>query len=689
MTSEATKPSGGSGRGNASFPTDPGGTTLPERRTYPSWVIIAILASGGVVVSLEKTAVVPLLPEYPQIFGVTSDDVSWLVTVTLLTAAVATPIVSRLADMYGKRRMLLIAMAMMVAGAFTASLGGTFFWALVGRAIQGFSGAVIPVGVSILRDVLPQRKIAGAVALMSASFGIGSALGLPLSGFIYERLGWEATFWVVGIIAAALFVAVVRFVPVSTVRNPGRFDYAGALVLSAAMTALLLAITKGGVWGWTSNPVLGLFAASVVLLALWFPLELRKGEPLVDLRTSARRPVLLTNAATLLVGFSMYANMLITTQQLQLSRETGYGFGLSVLGAGLTMIPAGIAMVVAAPLSARVTNTFGAKVTMVAGCAIVALGYASRMLLVHTVTGIVIGAVIVSLGTAVAMSAMPTLIMSNVPLTDTAAANGVNTLLRSVGTSTCSAAAATILASITIRVNGEVFPSVDAFRAIFALAGIAALAATGISCFIPRSVRHEATHPDLRAEPGREQPASAVEKHEIMVTGTMLADDGRTPVPGGILTALDRRGEPVDWSRADDGGRYALVLPGNGQYVLIATQRQWRPISETFSFPGVPHNRDIRFTSRLMLTGTITHRRRPLAGALVILVQPAGQNTVSAASDSRGHYVLPLPRPGLYVLAVVEPDGVTTHTRRVVLPAPQTVIDMDVGDAPPTTGLRI
>ncbi|MFJ7749472.1 MFS transporter [Arthrobacter sp. NPDC097144] len=664
-------------------------TRTARRRRFPDWVVIATLGCGGVVVSLEKTAVVPLLPEYPRIFGVTSDDVSWMVTVTLLTAAVATPIVSRLADMFGKKRMLLVAMSMMVIGAFTASLGGTFFWALVGRALQGFSGAVIPVGISILRDALPQRKIAGAVSLMSASFGIGSALGLPLSGLIYQQLGWEATFWVVGVIALVLVAGVVIFVPESQVRTPGRFDYRGAVVLSAAMTALLLAISKGGVWGWTSDPILGLFAAAAVLLALWFPLELRQGEPLVDLRTSARRPVLLTNAATVLVGFSMYANMLVTTQQLQLSKETGYGFGLSVLVAGLTMIPAGLAMVAAAPLSARVTNAFGAKVTMVVGCSIMALGYMSRVMLVHTVTGIIIGAVIVSVGTAVAMSAMPTLIMSNVPLTDTAAANGVNTLLRSVGTSTCSAAVATLLASITIRAGGEVFPSVDAFRGIFAMACAAALIATGISCFIPKSPRREATHPQLHAEPAQQPTDSVDARQEIMVKGTMLADDGSTPVPGGVVTVMDLRGDPVDWDRADDGGRYAVVLPGNGRYVLVATQHQWRPVAETLAFPGVPRSHDVRFAARLVLTGTVTHGRRPVSGALVILVQTSSQKTVSAVSDTSGNYELPLPLSGTYVLTVVEPDGVTTHTRRVTLPAPNTVIDVELGGAAPTTGLRI
>ncbi|MCQ2000882.1 MFS transporter [Arthrobacter zhaoxinii] len=658
-------------------------------RKFPDWLVIATLGCGGIVVSLEKTAVVPLLPEYPRIFGVTSDDVSWMVTVTLLSAAVATPIVSRLADMYGKRRMLLLAMVLMVAGAFTASIGGTFTWALIGRGLQGAAGAVIPVGISILRDALPQQKIAGAVSLMSASFGIGSALGLPLSGLVYERLGWQATFWVVGIVGLLLIAAVVVFVPESTVRSPAPFDYAGAFLLSAGMTAVLLAITKGGVWGWSSYPVLGLLAAAAVSFALWFPAELRTGQPLVDLRTSARRPVLLTNIGAVLVGFSMYANMLVTTQQLQLSRETGYGFGLSVLAAGLTMIPSGLAMVAVAPVSARITNTYGARATLVTGCSVMAAGYLVRVLFVQTVPEIIIGAVIVSVGTAISMAAMPTIIMSNVPLTDTAAANGVNTLLRSVGTSTCSAAVATILASLTVSIGGGTFPGLDAFRTIFVLAGFAALAATGVACLIPRSGSREATHPDLHSGTTTREPRPAEQKREILVRGRLLAAADGRPVGRGTVTVLDSEGGPVDWSRADDDGRYAVLLPGGGRYVMVASQVRWRPVSEVLAFPDASANHDIHFREQLSLTGRVRHAGRPVADALVILVRPGGGSTVSTRSDTRGNYELPLPGPGGYVLGIVEPDGRTTHCRRVLLPAPDTVIDVELAGWEPHTGLRI
>lgn len=661
----------------------------------PAWLVTTIMALGGITVSLEKTAVVPLLPEYPRLFRVSSDDVSWLVTVTLLSAAVATPIVSRLADMFGKKRMLMVSLAMMVAGGFIAALGGTFAAAVTGRALQGFAGAVIPVGISILRDSLPQRRIAGAVSLMSASFGIGSALGLPMAGLIYQQLGWEATFWIVALIALVILAAVFFFVPESTLRTKGRFDYTGALLLSGAMTALLLAISKGGVWGWTSDIVLGLFAAFAVLIALWFPLELRSGHPLVDLRTSARRPILVVNAAAILVGFSMYANMLVTTQQLQLSRVTGFGFGLSVLVAGLTMIPSGVAMVAIAPVSARITNSFGAKATMISGCAVMAAGYLCRTFLVSTVAGIIFGAVVISVGTAMAMAAMPTIVMSNAPRTDTAAANGLNTLLRSVGTSTCSAAVATILASITIGVGGRVFPALDAFRLIFILAGLAAAAATALCLLLPRASRHEATHPDLHA--GRAglrgteaEPAEGPGPEQAFsVSGRLRAPGDRGAIDRGTLTVADLAGTPVDWDRTDEHGSYTVVLPGPGRYVFVAAHRRWLPVSEVLELDGPVASREIHFGHRLVLTGRIRHHGRPVHDALILLVPGAGDaHALSAVSARDGSYELPLPAPGRYVLSVTEQSG-ATHTRLVVLPSADTEVDVELGGEPPSTVLKI
>ena len=265
-----------------------------------------------------QTLVVPLLPDFPRILGVTADDASWLVTATLLSSAVATPIVSRSADMYGKRKMMVVCLAIMVAGSVIAAVGGSFLWLIIGRALQGFSSALIPVGISIMRDELPKEKMGSAVALMSATLGIGSAMGLPLAGVLYESLGWASIFWVSA--AAGTLLLAGRAAGGSRIQGP----HARALRLRRGRGAVRRA--GGPAAGHLQGRLLGLglragpaaVPGAAVLLAMWVPYELKVSQPMVDLRTSARRPVLMTNLASLLIGFAMFANMLLTTQQLQL-----------------------------------------------------------------------------------------------------------------------------------------------------------------------------------------------------------------------------------------------------------------------------------------------------------------------------------------------------------------------------------
>ena len=467
----------------------PATTTARPARAVPVAAVVATLCLCGTVVALQQTLVVPLLPDFPEILGTSTDNASWLVTSTLLVGAVATPIVSRLADMIGKRRMMVLCLLVTVTGSVVAALGPSFALVVTGRALQGFGAALIPVGISILRDELPREKVPSAVALMSATLGIGGGIGLPMSGLIYEHLGWHAIFWSSAAIGVVLIVAVLAIVPESAIRTRGRFDYVGAVLLSIALTSLLLAISKGGTWGWTSEPTLGLFLVALVVLVVWVPFELRVSQPMVDIRTSTRRPVLLTNIASVLVGFAMFGNLLATTQQLQLPVSTGFGFGLTVVVAGLYMLPSSLAMVVFAPVSAGITRRSGAKTTLVIGCVLLAAGYVARVFLTGAIWQVVLGATIVSIGTAIGYAAMPTLIMRAVPITETASANGLNTLLRAIGTSTASAAVAAVLSSVTIDVDGVALPSLEAFKDIFWIAAAASIAAAAVALALPSSQR--------------------------------------------------------------------------------------------------------------------------------------------------------------------------------------------------------
>ncbi len=460
----------------------------PESRRRPSpSAITAVLALSGTLVALMQTLVVPLLPDFPGILGVTADDASWLVTATLLSSAVATPIVSRSADMYGKRKMMVVCLAIMVAGSVLAAVGGAFVWLVIGRALQGFASALIPVGISIMRDELPKEKMGSAVALMSATLGIGSALGLPLAGVLYESLGWASIFWVSA--AARDTAAPCRGAGGSGIEGP----HARELRLCRRARAV----------GGASFPAPGDLQGRLLGLGIRAgpapvphsghsvgrlgPYELKVSQPMVDLRTSGRRPVLMTNLASLLIGFAMFANMLLTTQQLQLPTSTGYGFGLEVITAGLCMLPSGIAMVVFAPVSGRIIRVFGGKPALIAGAIVMIVGYVGRVFFYDSIAWVIVGSTVVSVGTAIAYAAMPTLIMGVVPITETASANGLNSLVRSIGTSTSSAAVAAVFTSITMTVGTTRSLSFDAFKDVFWLAALASAASMLAAVFIPRA----------------------------------------------------------------------------------------------------------------------------------------------------------------------------------------------------------
>ncbi|WP_258133597.1 MFS transporter [Arthrobacter sp. MYb224] len=632
-------------------------------RSVPAWATTAILALCGMVVALQQTLVVPLLPDFPVILDVSAEDSSWLVTATLLSAAIFTPVISRMADMYGKRKMLLLALAVMTLGSLVAALGGSFGALIAGRAMQGFASSLIPVGISVLRDELPKEKVASAVALMSATLGIGSALGMPMSGLLYNAYGWESLFWVSAGLGLVFLVGVLLLVKESTITTPGRFDISGALVLSVILTAALLAVTKGASWGWNSPLTLGLFALALALLAGWIPLQLRVNQPMVDLRTAVKRPVLLTNVASFFLCVAMFVNMLITTQQLQIPTQTGYGFGLSVLVAGLAMVPSGLAMVFLSPVAGAMLNRWGGKPTMIFGAAIMALTYVGRVFLDDAVWQVIVGATLVNVGVAFSYAAMPTLIMSAVPITETASANGVNALIRSLGTSVASALTGLILATLVVEHNGTVLPSIDSLHLAFWLAALAAAIGISIALFIPS---------------GGRTPKADNNVEETMVHGrVIMSAAGGTQRPA-IVTFVRQDGVPGDWARTDHEGLFTAALPGPGRYLVVANAAGWVPNSQLVTFSGGTTEHNVELHDTLSLSGVVATGNMAVTGALVSLSAGAGDFIAATHTDGRGSYTLDLPPVGTYVLTAASPHCDTATSVKLILRARTERVDIEL-----------
>lgn len=430
-------------------------------------LLIAALALCGTVVSLQQSLPLPLLPEFPGLLDTTVEGASWIITATLLTGAAAVPVVSRLADMYGKKRMMLIVLAIVVLGSAVGSLSSSLPLLIVARSMHGVGMALVPVGMAVMRDELRREHLPLGVGLMSATLAIGAGAGLPLGGLIADRFDWHGIFWVTGGMGILVFVMLHFLVAESTVRTGGTFDYAGAVLISLSLAALLIALSKGGEWGWAAPKTWGLILSGVAALSAWVVLSRRVQTPLVDLRTAVRPFVLRVNTSALLTGFAVYANLLVTVQLLRSPAPTGYGQGLDLLHAGLWMIPSAITFGVMAPVSAALTKRLGARVTLLAGALVISGAYVARAFFNAQLFQVVGGAVLVSIGTGMAYAAMPVLIMRAVPPTETASANGLNMLLRSVGSSVASAAVAAVSALGVVQVGSNAFPSLAALATMF------------------------------------------------------------------------------------------------------------------------------------------------------------------------------------------------------------------------------
>ncbi len=453
--------------------------------TRAARLMLPALAFAGIVVSLMQTLVVPLVHTLPTILGTSASTASWVVTSTLLAAAVVTPISGRLGDMIGKRRMILVSMGFLVVGSVVCALSSTVVPVIIGRALQGAATGAIPLGISILRDEVAKEKVASAISVMSSTMGVGGAVGLPLAAWTAQNYSWHALFWAAAVLGSLVAVSIVVAVPESTVRRPGRFDVPGAVGLAAALVLLLLTLTQGSGWDWTSPLTLGIGSASLVLFVLWGLAELRTPEPLVDLRVSASRTVLLTNTASILVGFAMYAMALTVPQLLQAPPETGYGLGQSMVTAGLVMAPGGIVMMLLSPVSARITGRHGPRITLMVGTVVIAAGYLLGAIAMQEIWQLTLVSTVIGAGIGIAYAAMPALIMGAVPLHETGAANGLNSLMRLVGTSLAAAVMTIVLTGNTKPLGPVDVPTEGAFLATFLIGGGAALAALLIACFIP------------------------------------------------------------------------------------------------------------------------------------------------------------------------------------------------------------
>lgn len=452
-----------------------------ERQHYG--VTLALLVVAGVSFAVMQTLVVPALPFFQREFDTTATAVTWIATGFLLSSSVLTPILGKLGDSYGKKRMLVISL-----GIFgLASLGAAAAWNLASlvafRVVQGAGAAVFPLSFGIIRDEFPPEKIGLGIGTVSSVFGVGGGVGLVLSGVIIEHLTWHWLFLFGAVPVLASTVMLALFVPESPVKFPTKPDYLGGLALSLALGSLLLAISEGTHWGWTSAGVVGLFAFSVVMFYVWAVIENRVPEPLVDLRTFARREMAATNLTTLVMGFSMFSTFILLPNFVQVplglppdvADQLDYGFGATPVEVGLFFVPSSLAMMVAGPLAGALGNRLGNVLLLRVGIGFLVLALVLLATVHDEPWTIYAWMVFMGIGLAMCFASLGTLVIDYSPPGETGVASGMNTIMRTIGAALGSQVAAAIISGNTLP--GTEIPTESAFTLAFTLSAVGALVA--------------------------------------------------------------------------------------------------------------------------------------------------------------------------------------------------------------------
>ncbi|MFJ6406873.1 MFS transporter [Streptomyces hydrogenans] len=474
--------------------TDVGTRTAPGRRRavrpVPAGAVIASVALVELTSGLTQGFLSPLLKGLTDTLRVTAADLNWISIANLLASVAFTPVLSRMGDLYGHRRLLRWNLAIVIAGSVLVGLSRSFPMLLAGQILQGAIAGFFPLLVGILRnrpdggDAESRRGI----SLMVAALIGGLTLGLLSSGVIAATVDSPtAALWVPAIGASFALVVTWPLLPESEDRPGGSVDWAGAVLLSVGLVALMLALGLGGTpgWEWTSTRTLSTLVGGVLVTALWVLVELRTAEPMIDVRMFARRNVVVVSVVTLAFSFCMLGLQVAHSVFLGTSpAETGYGFGYGPVAIGLGLLPNLLAMALGALAAPAVAARLTDRLTLVTGSALMAVGYGIVLVAHSSAPPFLLGTALAGLGNGFLQHSTRTLAVESVPHDRTSVGSGINELIINVGGSLGAAAVLTVFTHHTTA--GHTLPDLGAYTTSWVMCAVIAIAG-GAASFLYRT----------------------------------------------------------------------------------------------------------------------------------------------------------------------------------------------------------
>ena len=485
-------------------------------RPHSDRTLTAVLVGVTSIIAVISSLGAPLIPSVARTMHVSLDEAQWSLTVTLLMSCVASPIMGRLSDGPHRRPTILAGLTIVLVGSVIAGLADSLAVLVVGRAMQGVGMGLAPVAMAAARDNLSPQRSPGVIAILSVSAAAAVGAGYPISGLIDKELGLHAAFFFGGLLSAAALGAAFLVIPNSRVSAHRRLDYAGAVIVTVALVALVLAISEGESWGWGSARIVALFVIAVVTFAIWVPHQLHQERPLVNLRLLRHRSVTAANLAGITLGVALYMYLSLVTEFVQEPKSLGYGLGASSLLAGCILLPFSVAGIAVSrtlgPLRRRVPE----NAMLVIGSLLIAAGGAFFALRHTALWNAFVAMAVIGCGFAYTFAALPGMITRSVPDDEVGSAMGLYQVIRYVGFALGSALAAAVVASHTVDHGTRVLES-GFVTGLWVAVGICAASAL-FSLLMSR--RREPAVPSTMSDARRERLER--EDAELAATGAIV-----------------------------------------------------------------------------------------------------------------------------------------------------------------------
>jgi MFS family permease len=440
-----------------------GAPSLHSGRWLIAALILAELVSG-----FEGSMVYAALVQFYRLYN-DPVGVGWLVSGYLLVASIAAAICGRLGDIYGRKRVLLAALAIACIGSAISATSTQLEWIIAGRSIQGLSGAILPLCYGLAREHSPASRIAINIGIISGTAAAGAGVGAILGGVLVDHGSWRYIFLFAAGLAMAAIVLVQVAIPRDSRERAAQVDWLGGILFIIGAGLALYALGLGGKHGWGSAEQLRLMLFGLAVLAVWFWHELRIPDPMINVRMLATRQIAVALGCFSLASLGALNISQIIMVMIQQPTATGIGLGFSATAAGILHSPASILGVVGSPLVGWLAGRRGGKPGMIVALSILTVSWLGLAFAHDDIVLVVAWMSLNGLGIGALMAATPILIVEVAPADRVSEATGLAQIVRKVAMACGAQIIAVSLASSTVKVDGGTYPDASGYIGTFGL----------------------------------------------------------------------------------------------------------------------------------------------------------------------------------------------------------------------------